>query len=77
MLNKLNSRTLSNLNKSRFQLLEEEQEYLLLDRTLYETATLADLRVNKYSIIMVDSCYYSVSDNYVGTMVRCKVYLNF
>ena len=74
MLNKLNSRILSNSNKSPFQLLEEEREYLLPDMPLYETATLADLRVNKYSTIMVDSCYYSVPDDYVGTMVRCKVY---
>lgn len=74
MLNKLNSRTLSNSNKSPFQLLNEEREYLLTDMPLYETAAIADLRVNKYSIIMVDSCYYSVPDDYVGTMVRCKVY---
>lgn len=74
MLDKLNSRTLSNSNKSPLQLLEEELEYLLPDMPLYETATLTDLRVNKYSTIMVDSCYYSVPDNYVGTMVRCKVY---
>ena len=74
MLNKLNSRTLSNSNKSPFQLLAEEREYLLPDMPLYETATISDLRVTKYSTIMVDSCYYSVPDDYVGTMVRCKVY---
>lgn len=74
VLNKLNSRTLSNNNKSPFELLEEEREYLLPDMPLYETATIADLRVNKYSTIMVDSCYYSVPDDYVGTMVRCKIY---
>jgi hypothetical protein len=32
-----------------------------------------DLRVNKYSTIMVDFCYYSVPDDYVGTMVHCKI----
>ncbi|MBP2033341.1 transposase/transposase-like protein [Clostridium algifaecis] len=74
VLNKLNSKTLSNSNKSPFQLLDEEREYLLPDMPLYETATISDLRVNKYSTIMVDSCYYSVPDDYVGTMVRCKVY---
>lgn len=74
VLNMLNSRTLSNSNKSPFQLLNEEREYLLPDMPLYETAAIADLRVNKYSTIMVDSCYYSVPDDYVGTMVRCKVY---
>lgn len=74
MLDKLNSRILSTNNKSPFQLLDEEREYLLPDMPLYETATISDLRVNKYSTIMVDSCYYSVPDSYVSTMVRCKIY---
>lgn len=74
MLDKLNSRILTNSNKSPFQLLDEEREYLLPDMPLYETAAISDLRVNKYSTIMVDSCYYSVPDDYVGTMVRCKIY---
>lgn len=74
VLNKLNSKILSNSNKSPFQLLDEEREYLLPDMPLYETATISDLRVSKYSTIMVDSCYYSVPDDYVGTMVRCKIY---
>ena len=74
VLNKLNSKVLSNNNKSPIQLLEEEREYLLPDMPLYETATISDLRVNKYSTIMIDSCYYSVPDDYVGTMVRCKIY---
>ncbi|MCM8711716.1 hypothetical protein M2651_11885 [Clostridium sp. SYSU_GA19001] len=74
MIDKLNSQTLSNCNKSPLELLNEEREYLLPDMPLYETATITDLRVNKYSTIMVDSCYYSVPDDYVGTIVRCKVY---
>lgn len=74
MLAKLNSRPLSKSDKSPLQLLEEEREHLLPDMPLYETATISDLRVNKYSTIMVDSCYYSVPDDYVGTMVRCKIY---
>ena len=74
MLNKLNSKNLSKSNKSPLMLLNEEREYLFPDMPLYETASIADLRVNKYSTIMVDSCYYSVPDDYVGTMVRCKIY---
>jgi transposase len=74
MLSKLNSRNLSNSDKSPLQLLNEEREYLLPDMPIYETASISDLRVNKYSTIMVDSCYYSVPDSYVGTMVRCKIY---
>jgi len=74
MLSKLNLRNLSNSDKSPLQLLDEEREHLLPDMPLYETASISDLRVNKYSTIMVDSCYYSVPDSYVGTMVRCKIY---
>ena len=48
----------------------------LPDMPLYETATIQDLRVNKYSTIMVDSCQYSVPDNFVDRMLRCKVYTN-
>lgn len=74
MLSKLNLRNLSNSDKSPLQLLDEEREHLLPDMPIYETASISDLRVNKYSTIMVDSCYYSVPDSYVGTMVRCKIY---
>ena len=74
VLKKLNSKLLSRINKSPLELLEEEREYLLPDMPLYETASIADLRVSKYSTIIVDSCYYSVPDIHVGAMVRCKIY---
>lgn len=74
VLQKLNSRNLSTTNKSPLELLEDEREYLFPDMPIYETATIADLRVTKYSTIMIDSCYYSVPDSYVGAMVRCKIY---
>ena len=55
VLKKLNSKLLSRINKSPLELLEEEREYLLPDMPLYETASIADLRVSKYSTIIVDS----------------------
>lgn len=76
VLRKLNSRNLSTINKSPLELLEVEREYLLPDMPIYETAIIADHRVSKYSTIMIDSCYYSIPDNYVGAMVRCKIYTN-
>lgn len=76
VLVKLNSRLLSRVNKSPVELLEIEREFLMPDMPIYETSTICDLRVNKYSTIVVDSCYYSVPDIYVGEMVRCKVYTN-
>lgn len=45
VLKKLNSKLLSMVNKSPLELLEEEREYLLPDMPLYETASIADLRV--------------------------------
>lgn len=76
VLNRLNSRVSSRTNKTAIELLEEEREYLMPDMPLYETSTLCDLRVSKYSTIIVDSSYYSVPDSYVGQMVRCKIYTN-
>lgn len=74
VLIKLNSRIPSTKNKSPLEMLEEEREYLFPDMPLYETANIVNLRVNKYSTILVDSCYYSVPDDFVGVMVRCKIY---
>ena len=61
-------------NKTSLELLEEEKGNLLPDMPLYETATLTEARVSKYSTIMIDSCQYSVPDMYVDKLLICKVY---
>lgn len=43
VLNKINSKVLSNRNKTPLQLLDEERENLLPDMPLYETADISDL----------------------------------
>jgi len=41
---------------------------------MFDAARTAELRVNKYSVITVNNCYYSVPDEYVGKLVFTKVY---
>lgn len=71
---KLNSRKPNKSKKTAIELLNDEKEYLLPKMPIFETSKIADFRVNKYSTVMIDSCYYSVPDKYVGVMVRCKIY---
>ena len=40
----------------------------------YETATLKELRVDKYCTITIDSNKYSVPDSFVGKFVHAKIY---
>ncbi|GAA0177165.1 IS21 family transposase [Clostridium sediminicola] len=66
----------SNKGITAAQLLEEEKEYLLPQMPKFETAETRDLRVDKYSTIIVDSCHYSVPDSYVSCLIRTKIYSN-
>ena len=63
-------------NKSPLEMFNEEKENLLPEMPMYQAAKIADLRVDKYSTIVVDTCHYSVPDKHVGLMVRCKIYSN-
>lgn len=74
VLKVINTKKMHSCNKSARELFREEKEFLLPEMPMYETARIQDCRVNKYSVIMIDSCYYSVPDSFVGTMVRCKIY---
>lgn len=76
VLDEINNKCPFGKKKSSKELLEEERKNLLPEMPLYETSKIQDCRVNKYSTIMIDSCYYSVPDNYVGQVLRCKVYTN-
>lgn len=62
--------------KTAYELLDEEKINLLPDMPLYETATTTEVRVSKYSTIMVESSQYSVPDKYVDKLLRCKIYTN-
>ncbi|MDI9412812.1 MAG: IS21 family transposase [Bacillota bacterium] len=62
--------------KTALDILEAERPYLLPGLPKYDAARITELRVNKYSVVMVDGCYYSVPDKHVGQMVLTKVYSN-
>lgn len=60
--------------KTGFQMLEEERDYLMPLLPPFDCAVTKNYRVNKYSTINVDGCFYSVPDKYVGKLVLAKVY---
>lgn len=74
ILKQINSKHLYGRDKSVNELLNDERINFLPDMPLYETATITEVRVSKYSIIMIDSCQYSVPDTYVDKLLICKVY---
>ena len=63
-------------HKTAFEMLEEEREYLMPSLPSFDCSIARNYRVNKYSAINVDSCFYSVPDNYVDKIVLAKVYTN-
>lgn len=62
--------------RTAMDVLKEERPFLLPGMPKYDAARIIELRVNKYSVITVDNCYYSVPDKYVGKWVLTKVYSN-
>lgn len=60
--------------KTALDILEAERPYLLPGLPKYDAARITELRVNKYSVVMVDGCYYSVPDKYVGKLILTKIY---
>ncbi len=63
-----------NKNKSALEFFEDEKEYLLPIQPKFECAELSTLRVDKYSTIIVDSCHYSVPEDFTGKMITAKIY---
>lgn len=74
---KLNSKPQRlNNNQTAVEILDLEKEYLLPKLPMFDAAKTREARVDKYSTIVIDSCHYSVPDNYVGKMVFTKTYSN-
>lgn len=63
-----------NHNKSANEIMETEKEYLLPSMPKFECARLSNLRVDKYSTIIIDNCHYSVPEEYTGKMITAKIY---
>jgi len=72
-LSRLNARPRKD-NKSAYEMLEKEKNYLLVLPPRYDTARITEARVNRYSSVSVDSNYYSVPDHLVGEFVLVKIY---
>lgn len=56
------------------EILSEEKACLLFLPPKYDSARVCERRVNKYSVIEIDSCFYSVPDAYVKEFVFVKAY---
>ena len=72
--NSLNLRNQADHGKSALDILKEEQPHLLPWLPKYDTARVTELRVDKYSTVCVDTCRYSVPDQYVGEFLFVKIY---
>jgi len=55
-------------------MLADERPHLLAKPPRYDTARISEPRVNKYSCVAIDTCYYSVPDSLVGEFVFVKIY---
>lgn len=74
-LQELNLRPQSLQNgSSAMDMLSVEKVHLLPKPPKYDSARPAEPRVNKYSCVTIDSCYYSVPDHLVGQFVFSKIY---
>ncbi len=62
--------------KSPFCLLEEEKKFMAPNLPAFDCAIVKSFRVNKYSTINVDTCFYSVPDHLVKKMIFTKIYVN-
>jgi len=51
-----------------------QRPHLLVKPPKYDTARISEPRVNKYSCVAIDTCYYSVPDDLVGQFVLAKIY---
>ncbi len=63
-------------DRTAFAMLEEEREYLMPELPSFDCSVVRNYRVNKYSTVNIDSCFYSVPDIYVDKLVLVKVYTN-
>lgn len=74
-LTELNQKPQALLNgKTAIEMLNIERAHLYLKPPRYDCARIVESRVNKYSCIGLNGCYYSVPDNFVGEFVTVKAY---
>lgn len=65
-------------NKSYLIEFEREKQFLQPKPAHnYELGRLVKAKVNSYSLVSIDSNFYSVPDRYIGKIVACNVYVDF
>ncbi len=72
--NRLNLQSQAETGNSGLDILKKERPYLLPCPPKFDTARVAEPRVDKYSTVCIDSCRYSVPDIYVGEFIFAKIY---
>lgn len=61
-------------SQSAREILERERSVLLPVGPMFECGELREARVDKYSTVCVDTCHYSVPDEYTGQHISVRVY---
>lgn len=65
---------IGNDNKTALEILEFERPYLLPRLPFFECAIIEQSRVDKYSTVSIETCHYSLPEQFVGKMVTAKIY---
>lgn len=63
-------------NQTAEESLKQEKRYFLLLPPPFDAARIQNVRVDKYSTVVIDQSHYSVPDHLVGEIVKVKVYSN-
>jgi hypothetical protein len=73
---KLNQKQQTGRSYSAEQLFQEERENLLPTLPMFDAARMENVRVDKYSTVMIDQSHYSVPDHLVNQVIMVKIYSN-
>jgi predicted transcriptional regulator len=66
----------SQQNQTAEESLKQEQDTLLPLPQAFDAARVQNVRVDKYSTVVIDQSHYSVPDHLVGEIVKVKIYSN-
>lgn len=66
----------SQQNQTAVECLKQEQENFLALPHPFDAARIQNVRVDKYSTVVIDQSHYSVPDHLVGAIIKVKIYSN-
>ncbi|WP_417168766.1 Mu transposase domain-containing protein [Terrihalobacillus insolitus] len=73
---KRNQKQQTGSNHSANELFIQEKKYLLPSPPPFDAARVVNVRVDKYSTVVIDQNHYSVPDHLVDKSLRAKIYSN-